>query len=245
MFRKKTAYLTPEQAEYLAAAVMRKRLGFRDAKVTVASGDGGVDVISKRGLAQVKHWNSQIGRPALQQLYGARGKEVKKQLIFFSSGGYSPLAVEYANKHDIALFGFADDSTWWAVNKAGKKLTRSTQQKREDKIEDLAKQTVQVSKGLWAVSQEIKAEVARPIPEHQLKRIETKPIEDVSAPVWWRTGLGIVFIVISTFPFYLWDYETTSPGSRIAWTVIWAILGVLLLVWDFYLRRKAEDVFPT
>ncbi|MCX2966282.1 restriction endonuclease [Gordonia aquimaris] len=238
MIGKKSNYLTPEDAEYLAAGIMQKKLGFRDAKVTELSGDGGVDVVSKHAVAQVKHWNSQIGRPELQQLYGARGADRKKKLLFFSSGGYSPLAVEYANEHDIALYRFGDDSTWWPMNKAARKLTRSSVQKREDKIDDISRGTAQVAKRLWAASQEIKAEVARTVPDHELRRIEAAPREDVSPPAWWRSGLGLVLIILSTFPFFLWDHETTSPGSRIAWTAIAATLGVLLLMWAFVRHRR-------
>ncbi|MFZ2242992.1 MAG: restriction endonuclease [Gordonia amarae] len=149
MFSKKSPFLSPQQAESLAAAIMQKQLGFRDAAVTNLSGDGGVDVVSRHAVAQVKHWSSQVGRPALQQLYGARGADARKKLVFFSSGGYSPQAVEYADTHEVALFGFSNDSTWWAVNEHAKGLTR---QERHDRRVNAVNRTFAAIRNAWNTS---------------------------------------------------------------------------------------------
>lgn len=61
---------TTMAAEAYAAEVMRA-LGFRDARVTPPGNDGGIDVVSDRGIAQVKMEGLPTGRPALQALTGA------------------------------------------------------------------------------------------------------------------------------------------------------------------------------
>ncbi|MFC9767620.1 restriction endonuclease [Rhodococcus jostii] len=96
---------TPEAAERNAAARMRE-LGYADARVTGRGADGGVDVVSDRAVAQVKQESYQTGRPALQRLYGARGEDRSRDLLFFSAAGYSRQAVAYAGTVGIALFTY-------------------------------------------------------------------------------------------------------------------------------------------
>ncbi|UNN05008.1 restriction endonuclease [Rhodococcus opacus] len=96
---------TPEAAEFNAAARMRE-LGYPDARVTGRGADGGVDVVSDRAVAQVKQESYQTGRPALQRLYGARGEDRSRDLLFFSAAGYSRQAVAYADTVGIALFTY-------------------------------------------------------------------------------------------------------------------------------------------
>lgn len=96
----------PEEAEALAAAWMR-RSGFRDARLTGASADGGIDVWSSRALAQVKAHGKPVARTALQQLVGARGHDHGKVLLFFANeNGYSAPAARYADEMGIALFTY-------------------------------------------------------------------------------------------------------------------------------------------
>ena len=61
-----------QEAERNAARWMR-HWGFGDARLTSSGADGGVDVRARAAVAQVKFEASQVGRPALQRLYGARG----------------------------------------------------------------------------------------------------------------------------------------------------------------------------
>ena len=91
------------QAEQMAAFVMRN-LGFSDAEPTPVGPDGGIDVRASAAIAQVKWQGARVGRPHLQQLVGARGRDHHLALLFFSASGYSVAAVDYAGEMDIALF---------------------------------------------------------------------------------------------------------------------------------------------
>ncbi len=101
---------TPQEAEANAALRMRK-LGFTDARVTAGGADGGIDVRSSAALAQVKWRGGMVGRPELQALFGARGSDFSKQLLFFAASGYSQHAVEYADHSQIALFVYEPTGT--------------------------------------------------------------------------------------------------------------------------------------
>ncbi|MDJ0105128.1 restriction endonuclease [Rhodococcus erythropolis] len=94
---------TPQEAEANAALRMRE-LGFTDARVTTGGADGGIDVRASAALAQVKWRGGLVGRPELQALFGARGSDFSKQLLFFAASGYSQHADEYADHSQIALF---------------------------------------------------------------------------------------------------------------------------------------------
>ncbi|SCG77140.1 restriction endonuclease [Micromonospora coxensis] len=94
-----------QRAESNAAEWMRY-WGFSDARTTEGGADSGVDVWSRRALAQVKFEAVQIGRPVLQRLVGARGRDIEKALFAFSGAGFSSHAVEYANDMDICLFKY-------------------------------------------------------------------------------------------------------------------------------------------
>lgn len=114
---------TPHQAELNAQALMRS-WGFRDAVATTGGADGGIDVRSNRGLAQVKFKGAVAGRPELNQLYGARGTGTE-QLIFFSASGYSAQAIEYADQVGIALFTYDPVGAAEAVNPAARRVLAS------------------------------------------------------------------------------------------------------------------------
>ncbi|WP_083885590.1 restriction endonuclease [Nocardia thailandica] len=66
--------------------------------------DGGIDVRSSVALAQVKWRGGAVSRPDVQQLFGAHGSDFGKALLFFAASDYSQPAVEYADRHSIALF---------------------------------------------------------------------------------------------------------------------------------------------
>ncbi|KXP00786.1 restriction endonuclease [Tsukamurella pseudospumae] len=95
------------QAELNAAVRMRLELGFPDAEVTPIGPDGGVDVIARGAVAQVKHESAQTGRPALQRLYGARGSDTGREMLFFSAAGYSRHSIDYADEVGIMLFTYS------------------------------------------------------------------------------------------------------------------------------------------
>lgn len=99
-------FITTAEAAEQNAAVRMREMGFTDARVTNAGSDGGIDVRSKHALAQVNWQSAQVGRPAVQQLYGARGSRHNVQLFFFAATGYSQHATQYADECDIRLFTF-------------------------------------------------------------------------------------------------------------------------------------------
>lgn len=91
---------------------MRMReMGFVDAAVTASGSDGGIDVRSTGALAQVKWRGGMVGRPELQNLFGARGHDFSKELLFFAASDYSQHAVEYAEAMTIALFVYEPHGT--------------------------------------------------------------------------------------------------------------------------------------
>jgi hypothetical protein len=104
-----------QDAEENAAAWMR-HWGFEDAATTPPGTDAGLDVISRAALAQVKFEASQIGRPALQRLVGARGPYQEKALLFFTGTDFSSQARRYADEMHIALFRYALDGHMEALN---------------------------------------------------------------------------------------------------------------------------------
>lgn len=93
-------------AELLVAAWMR-HLGALDAQPTKVSGDGGIDVISSRYIAQVKNLAAGTAVPiaAIRDLAGVAGVDGRKAAMF-TSGAYSPGGREFADRAGIALFRY-------------------------------------------------------------------------------------------------------------------------------------------
>lgn len=112
---------TPRQAEEFAAWHLRT-LGFVDAEVTPASGDGGFDVRSERVLAEVKQLTAVVGRPMLQKLAGARENRSDLVLAFYAADGYSRGAVEYAARMGMALFTYSMLGQVVAINAPARAL---------------------------------------------------------------------------------------------------------------------------
>lgn len=116
------AFVSDEHdAEEMAATHMRQ-LGFPDAKRMPVGPDGGVDVTASGAIAQVKFRAQITGRPELQRLFGARGLDQTKALIFYSSARYSPAAVQYADLVEVALFTYDVHGHTNAVNAVATKL---------------------------------------------------------------------------------------------------------------------------
>jgi hypothetical protein len=107
---------TWQQAEENAARWMRA-LGYRDAVVGKNHGpDGGIDVHSARAIAQVKCRAENVGRPELQQLFGA-GAGRKRELWFFASSDYTDLALEYADINGMFLFTYSATGELTPINR--------------------------------------------------------------------------------------------------------------------------------
>lgn len=112
-----------QDAELNALDWMRA-LGFVDARLTKAGADGGLDIRSSKAVAQVKYEAHDVGRPHLQRLVGARGRNTDVQLIFFTGTRYSEQAIAYANEMDIALFNYKLDGRIQAMNPSAEFLMK-------------------------------------------------------------------------------------------------------------------------
>lgn len=95
-------FLLDWQAAELAAVEHMKALGFVDAQKTQAGADGGIDVGSSEAAAQVKFYANPVGRPDIQRLRGAAHEY--RISVFYSTGGYTREAVQYADQAAVALF---------------------------------------------------------------------------------------------------------------------------------------------
>lgn len=78
-------------------------LGAEDAEVSRATGDGGVDVISEKYVAQVKLYNAPIPVAQVRDLLGT-AVDFNRKPLFFASMAYSKGSVEFADRNGIALF---------------------------------------------------------------------------------------------------------------------------------------------
>jgi HJR/Mrr/RecB family endonuclease len=99
-----SAAMTWQQAELLALDWM-VRNGYRDAALTRGGADGGVDITSRRAIAQVKHHAKPVGLGELQRMSGI-AVSMKRPALFFSSAGYTPKATEWARRHGVELYQF-------------------------------------------------------------------------------------------------------------------------------------------
>lgn len=114
----------PAEAELQAATHMRS-IGYPDAEARPGGADGGIDIRSAHAVGQVKMHFKPTGRPDLQRLFGARGHESSKRMVFYAHGGYSQAAIEYAAAVDMVLFKFDQNGTFSAMNPAAAALLSS------------------------------------------------------------------------------------------------------------------------
>ena len=113
---------TAADAEIVAAEWMRW-MGFRGSTRTPTGADGGIDVRATGAVAQVKMHAKPIGRPDVQQLYGAaRGRRA----LFFSLDTYTDEARSWADEVGMALFRFDLQGEPEAVNSAGRAMLAPT-----------------------------------------------------------------------------------------------------------------------
>ena len=113
-------------AELMAASRLRE-LGFHDARVTPVGADGGIDVLATGALAQVKMESTLIGRPAIQQLVGAAGRNSEDELIFFSATNFTNHAIAYSDYNVISLFTYDVLGELTPVNGVAQALLESRQ----------------------------------------------------------------------------------------------------------------------
>lgn len=100
-------------------------LGFTDARQTARGADGGLDAVSSRAAAQVKHHSAPIGRPPLQNLVGAATRHEFR--LFYATSGYTSSAMAYADAENVHLFRISDVDTVTPQNAAARALSATAQ----------------------------------------------------------------------------------------------------------------------
>ena len=96
------AAMSWQEAEVVACDWMRRN-GYRDAALTQPGIDGGIDVTSKKAIAQVKHHAKPVGLAEMQRLSGI-AQSTGRKALFFSTAGYTPRAKEWARNHGIEMY---------------------------------------------------------------------------------------------------------------------------------------------
>ncbi|MBX3067222.1 MAG: restriction endonuclease [Cryobacterium sp.] len=132
----KATFLLDWQSAEIAALEHMKSLGFIDAQRTQSGADGGIDVESSEAAAQVKFYASPVGRPDIQRLRGAaNGYRIS---VFYSTGGYTKEAVEYADSAGVALFLMDPYGNAEAYSQSAEVLVRPDQvRERQEQLEEL------------------------------------------------------------------------------------------------------------
>ncbi|MFI6935718.1 restriction endonuclease [Streptomyces sp. NPDC050287] len=115
---------TWQDAEFAAVDHMRS-LGFTDARVTGAGADGGVDVIARDAIAQVKHYSQPIGVGPVRELRGVADSH--HHLLFYASGGYTARALQFADDRKVALFSIQEPGHITPLNAAAADLSARRQ----------------------------------------------------------------------------------------------------------------------
>lgn len=104
------------------AAEQMRRMGFADATALLGGADGGIDVFSSGAYAQVKWRGGEAGHADVETLYGARGHDHTRGLLFFAASGYAADAIEYADSVGVGLFEFDAAGAITAINDHARRL---------------------------------------------------------------------------------------------------------------------------
>lgn len=91
--------MTWQEAEHAACDWMQRN-GYLDAAVTASGPDGGVDILSRTAIGQVKHHGRPVGLAEVQRLSGISTHEGKKAFLFAASG-VTKSALALANKAHV------------------------------------------------------------------------------------------------------------------------------------------------
>lgn len=104
------------QAAEVDAMEWMRRNGYSDASLTKQGADGGLDVVSRRAVAQVKHQRKPVGSQAIQRLKGAASSSgySGREPLFFSAYGYSAQAMREAREIGVTLYQL-DGGIWRRV----------------------------------------------------------------------------------------------------------------------------------
>lgn len=200
--------------------------GFSDAQAKPGGADGGIDVRSRRALGQVKYQAAAVGRPELQNLFGARGRDMHKQLFFFTGSSYATTAVAYADTNDIALFVYALDGAMTPVNKVARRLGRPP-----------APITPQTSTRLLPLTS-VAVTAAPPAPRPS----ESPQPHGPKTPRWGRIVLGLVLAAVAVA---VPQGSTVVPWpNTTVMTIGLLVIPVILIVWGLAAKNQRSFV-PT
>lgn len=82
-------------------------MGAVESEVTRATADGGIDVLAKHYLAQVKLYTYSVSIAEIREFAGVASVDSKqRRALFFTSGTYPRQAASFANSAGMALFHF-------------------------------------------------------------------------------------------------------------------------------------------
>lgn len=163
---------TPRDAEEVACDWLR-HWGHGDAVVTPVGADGGIDVYASDVVAQVKAEAKPTGRPVMQALGGVANAEGKAG-VFFSLGGYTPEAIAWANRADIALFTFDLTGTPEALNRVAEEIISAEVEEGAGRLNFASRPMAEPLPGPWAQplpKQDLHCEPLRPGERADPKRL--------------------------------------------------------------------------
>lgn len=209
-----------QDAEHNAAAWMR-HWGFSDAQAKPGGADGGIDVRSRRALGQVKYQAAAVGRPELQNLFGARGRDMEKQLCFFTGSSYAATAVEYADTNSIALFVYALDGTMIPVNKTARRVSAAP-----------APNPPAAARRYLPLVSAAPATVATPAPQPPQPRTPSER----TVPRWARAVPGLV-LVSAAFAIPRASTVVPWPDAHVM-TIGLLVIPLILVIWGLAAKNQ-------
>jgi Restriction endonuclease. len=98
-----------------------RSLGSTDARLTSAGADGGIDVIARDAVAQVKYYSQPVGVGPVRELRGVADSH--QHLLFHTSGGYTASARQFADERMVALFSMSEPGGIYPLNATASHLT--------------------------------------------------------------------------------------------------------------------------
>ena len=99
-------YGVSDQGAELLALDWVRHLGYRDAELTRATKDGGVDIVTATTCVQVKNYTSRrVSVLEVRELHGVAVSKRKAGWVFTSSG-FTAEAIRFANSVGMALFRY-------------------------------------------------------------------------------------------------------------------------------------------
>lgn len=154
-------------------------LGYRDARLTPPGPDGGIDVIARGALAQVKWQGTPVSLSTVQQLFGARGRR-DGDLFFFTNAGYTQRALDYAEQNGIAAFMY--DVGTGAISAVTSDAHRAwnNKQRLRRRAEQQARRAAEHAKRVASAGRDPEAARAR---TRLYKRFGVALL--LATPVWW------------------------------------------------------------